>query len=92
MDGVRPIHMYNHFTQGVIRTIESQTNRGEIRYNSFGAEKGKRREEAIAIQDINNESFTNNKINHVIEFHDVKNAFPALTHKAAFKHMLSHCR
>lgn len=53
MGAVRPIHMSNAFTQIVVRHIERNTKRAEAHYSQFGARPGRRREEAIAIQNIN---------------------------------------
>lgn len=64
MGAVRPIHMFNAFTQITMGYIERSTKREAPHYTQFGAIPGRRREEAIAIQNINRYKCEQNHVSY----------------------------
>ena len=75
MNAVRPIHMFNSFTQIIMRGIERKTQRPLPHYTQFGAIPGRRREEAIAIQNINRHKCIQNNVSYAQQCFYVCNAF-----------------
>ena len=75
MGAVRPIHMFNAFTKIIVGHIDRSTHRAEAHYSKFGVIPGRRREEAIASQNINRFKCMQNNVSYAQKCFDVGNAF-----------------
>ena len=84
VEGTRTIHVYTGFTQCLIRVCMHNIGKEKLKVNSqnsFGAVKGKRREEAVSIQLHNMFVCKVNGWSSLTKLYDMRNAFYCVSHE-----------
>ena len=76
----RPIHVFNTFTQAILKTCKARRSFPTPAYNSFDAIRNRRREEAIAVQCTIMHKCRENDVSYIQQCFDTTNAFHCIKH------------